>query len=176
MDMTRNYFELFDLTPGFELDLGLLSEKYRELQKQWHPDRFAHLSERERRLSVQYTAHLNEAFQSLKSPLRRAQYLLLLQGRDTHGESGAQLDPMFLMEQMELRERLSEVAEQDDPEAELEQLQQEAEQALRELRAEFVSLYTGGDLDGAERTVRKMQFATKLESEIEALEDRLFDD
>ncbi|WP_432696506.1 Fe-S protein assembly co-chaperone HscB [Marinobacterium sp. YM272] len=175
MDMTRNYFELFDLQPGFDLDLGVLSERYRELQKQWHPDRFAHLSERERRLSVQYTAHLNEAFQSLKSPLRRAQYLLLLAGRDTHGESSSQLDPMFLMEQMELRERLSEVADQDDPESELEQLQQEAEQASRDLRAEFVKLYQSDDLDAAEQVVRKMQFAAKLESEIEALEDRLFD-
>lgn len=175
MDMTRNYFELFELQPGFDLDLALLSERYRELQKQWHPDRFAHLSERERRLSVQYTAHLNEAFQSLKSPLRRAQYLLLLAGRDTHGESSSQLDPMFLMEQMELRERLSEAADHEDPESELEQLQSEAAQASQDLRAEFVKLYQSDDLDGAEQVVRKMQFAAKLESEIEALEDRLFD-
>lgn len=56
MDMTRNHFELLGFEPTWEVDQALLSERYRELQKQWHPDRFAHLSDRERRLAVQYTA------------------------------------------------------------------------------------------------------------------------
>lgn len=176
MDMTRNYFELFDLEPGFDVDQALLSERYRALQKQWHPDRFAHLSERERRLAVQYTAHINEALATLKSPLRRAQYLLLLAGRDTHGESGAQLDPLFLMQQMELRERLADVSEHDDPEAELDALREQADSALRNLLDEFVSLFSKQDLDGAEKVVRKLQFVTKLQREIELLEDRLLDD
>lgn len=176
MDMTRNYFELLGLEQDFQVDQALLAERYRELQKQWHPDRFAHRSDRERRLAVQYTAHLNEALATLKSPLRRAQYLLLLAGRDTHGEGGAQLDPMFLMEQMELRERLAEVGGADDPEAELEQLAESTEAALRKLQTEFVTLYSQADLDGAETVVRKMQFMTKLQREIEAAEDRLLDD
>ncbi|MBV1790518.1 Fe-S protein assembly co-chaperone HscB [Marinobacterium sp. D7] len=176
MDMTRNYFELFDLEPGFEVDQALLSERYRALQKQWHPDRFAHLSERERRLAVQYTAHINEALATLKSPLRRAQYLLLLAGRDTHGESGAQLDPLFLMQQMELRERLADASEHVDPEAELDALREQADSGLRNLLDEFVSLFSKQDLDGAEKTVRKLQFVTKLQKEIELLEDRLLDD
>lgn len=176
MDITRNYFELFDIEPRFDIDLAQLSERYRALQKQWHPDRFAHLTERERRLAVQYTAHINEALATLKSPLRRAQYMLLLAGRDTHGETGGQLDPMFLMQQMELRERLAEVPELDDPESEIEALQEQAEAQLRALLAEFVSLYTQNDLDGAEKVVRKLQFVTKLQTEIELLEDRLLDD
>ncbi|KEA64864.1 Chaperone protein HscB [Marinobacterium lacunae] len=176
MDMTRSYFELFDLEPSFDVDQALLSERYRALQKQWHPDRFAHLSDRERRLAVQYTAHLNEAFATLKSPLRRAQYLLLLAGRDTHGESGAQLDPGFLMQQMELRERLAEAVDHDDPESELEDMQRLADDNLRQLLAQFVSLYSENDLDGAEKIVRKLQFVTKLQREIEQLEDRLLDD
>ncbi|MBR9884284.1 MAG: Fe-S protein assembly co-chaperone HscB [Oceanospirillales bacterium] len=176
MDMTRSYFELFDLEPSFDVDQALLSERYRALQKQWHPDRFAHLSDRERRLAVQYTAHLNEAFATLKSPLRRAQYLLSLAGRDTHGESGAQLDPGFLMQQMELRERLAEAVDHDDPESELEDMQRLADDNLRQLLAQFVSLYSENDLDGAEKIVRKLQFVTKLQREIEQLEDRLLDD
>ncbi|GGC11658.1 co-chaperone protein HscB [Marinobacterium zhoushanense] len=176
MDMTRNYFELFDLEPGFDVDQALLSERYRALQKQWHPDRFAHLSERERRLAVQYTAHINEALATLKSPLRRAQYLLLLAGRDTHGESGAQLDPMFLMQQMELRERLAQASDHADPESELDTLREQADAELRSLLAEFVSLFSHQDLDGAEKVVRKLQFVTKLHKEIELLEDRLLDD
>lgn len=176
MDMTQNYFELLGLEPAYELDQALLSERYRALQKQWHPDRFAHLSDRERRLAVQYTAHLNEAFATLKSPLRRAQYLLLLAGRDTFGEHTGQLDPLFLMEQMELRERLADATDADDPEDELERLGATAESALRDLQTEFVTLYSQSDLDGAETVVHKMQFMTKLQREIETAEDRLLDD
>lgn len=176
MDMTRNYFELLGLEQSYHLDQALLSDRYRALQKQWHPDRFAHLSDRERRLAVQYTAHLNEAFATLKSPLRRAQYLLLLAGRDTFGENSTQLDPMFLMEQMELRERLADAGDCDDPEAVLEQLAKTAESAQRDLQADFVTLYSQSDLDGAETVVRKMQFMSKLQREIESAEDRLLDD
>lgn len=176
MDMTRNYFELLGFEPTWEVDQALLSERYRELQKQWHPDRFAHLSDRERRLAVQYTARLNEAVATLKSPLKRAQYLLLLAGRDTFGESAAQLDPGFLMQQMELRERLAEVGDAEDPEAELERLANAAEADLNALQTRFVTLYSQSDLDGAETVVRKMQFMSKLQREIEAAEDRLLDD
>jgi len=176
MDMTRNYFELFDLELAFDVDQALLGERYRALQRQWHPDRFAHLSERERRLAVQYTAYLNEALATLKSPLRRAQYMLLLAGRDTHGESGVQLDPFFLMQQMELRERLAQVAEREDPEVELDELREQTETEMRDLLTEFVSLYSQEDLGGAEKVVRKLQFVTKLQNEIELLEDRLLDD
>ena len=175
MDMSRNYFELLGLEPGYDVDLALLSERYRALQKEWHPDRFAHGSDRERRMAVQYTAHLNEALATLKSPLRRAQYLLLLAGRDTHGESAGQLDPMFLMEQMELRERLAEVGDNSDPDVELDALAEQAQAAMRTLQHEFVSLYAQSDLDAAEAVVRKMQVMTKLVSEIEAAEDRLAD-
>ncbi len=176
MDITRNYFELFGLPLQFDVNLGLLGERYRELQKEWHPDRFAHLSDREQRLAVQYTAHLNEAMATLKSPLRRAQYLLALVGRDTHTETRVQLDPLFLMEQMELREELAAVVRHSDPEAELERLRELSGKALSALQAQFVARYEAGDFDAAEMLVHKMQFASKLQAEIDALEDRLYED
>ena len=176
MDITRNYFEFLGLPVGFDVDSGQLTERYRELQKQIHPDRHSHQSDREQRLAVQYTAHLNEALTTLKSPLRRAQYLLSLKGIDTLSESRAQLDPMFLMEQMELRERAAEAVDHDDPEAELEALQAHVTGEFRQLQAAFAAAWGSGDLEQAEMLVRKMQFNCKLQSDIEALEDRLFDD
>ena len=80
MSLTQNFFELFDIPVAFQIDSGLVAERYRKLQQALHPDRFANASDSERRLSVQRTAQVNEAFQTLKSPLLRARYLLQLKG------------------------------------------------------------------------------------------------
>ncbi|PSL14697.1 co-chaperone protein HscB [Marinobacterium halophilum] len=176
MDITRNYFEILGLPVSFDIDQAQLTERYRDLQKQVHPDRHSHQSDREQRLAVQYTAYLNEALTTLKSPLKRAQYLLSLQGIDTLSDSRTQLDPMFLMEQMELRERVADATDHDDPGAELEQLEALVGAELKQLQSAFVKAWEGQQLAQAEVLVRKMQFASKLQSDIEALEDRLFDD
>ena len=179
MDISQNYFEFLALPVTYQLDLQALSERSRELQKTLHPDRFSHLSDRERRLSVQYTAYLNEAVSTLKNPLSRAQYLLKLEGLDTFSETQQQLDPMFLMQQMELRESLEEVAGAADPEAELEMLRVALGQELSSLRGQFDTYYqqsTPSAFEAAAVCVRKMQFFDKLGREIEALEDQLFDE
>ncbi|WP_299198995.1 Fe-S protein assembly co-chaperone HscB [uncultured Amphritea sp.] len=179
MDITQNYFEFLALPVTYQLDLQALAERSRELQKTLHPDRFSHLSDRERRLSVQYTAYLNEAVSTLKNPLSRAQYLLKLEGIDTFSETQVQLDPMFLMQQMELRESLEEVAGSSDPGAEIEALQVTVDREMKSLRDEFDSYYkqsTPTALEAAAVSVRKMQFIDKLGREIEALEDQLFDE
>lgn len=176
MDITRNYFDFLGVPVSYTVDLSRLNERYRELQRQLHPDRHSHQSEREQRLAVQYTAYLNEALTTLKSPLKRAQYLLSLRGIDTCSESRVQLDPMFLMEQMELRERAAEAVDHADPEAELEALQARVTGELTQLQHDFATAWEAGELAQAEVLVRKMQFLCKLQSDIEALEDRLFDD
>lgn len=176
MDITRNYFEFLGLPVDFEIDQAELSSRYRELQKQLHPDRHSHQSDREQLLAVQYTAYLNEAFATLKSHLRRAQYLLFLNGIDTQHDSRVQLDPVFLMEQMELRERVAEATSLSDPEAELDQLVALVTGELRALEAAFVRAWKEQALEQAELLVRKMQFMVKLQTEVETLEDRLFED
>jgi len=175
----QNYFEFLSVPVPYPLDLRALAERSRELQKTLHPDRFSHLSDRERRLSVQYTAYLNEAVSTLKNPLSRAQYLLKLEGLDTFSETQQQLDPMFLMQQMELRESLEEVVGATDPEAELEVLRTAVERELKSLREQFDTYYqqsTPSAFEAAAVCVRKMQFFDKLGREIEALEDQLFDE
>ena len=99
-----NYFELFGLPSQFQLDGSLLSSQFRELQKRFHPDNFASASERDRLMAVQKASEINDAYQVLKSPLSRAEYLLAENGVDIRGEQQTMSDPMFLMEQMELRE------------------------------------------------------------------------
>ena len=107
MELTQNHFELFGLPVAFDVDAQQLAERYRELQRILHPDRYANASDRERRLSIQHAAQVNEAFQTLKSSLRRARYLLQLKGVEFDDEKETHLDPAFLMEQMELREALA---------------------------------------------------------------------
>ena len=177
MDIKQNYFEFLGLPEVYTLDQQALAERSRELQKTLHPDKFSHLSDRERRLSVQYTAYLNEATATLKSPLQRGQYLLYLKGIDTFSESSVQLDPMFLMQQMELRETLESVRDEADPDAALERLQGVVDAELAELRRDFKDQYEVGDkasLEAAAMAVRKMQFIDKLGREIDALEDQLY--
>jgi len=173
MDITQNFFELFELDASFDLDTQQLSERYRELQREYHPDRHAHKGEREQRLAVQATAHLNQAFDTLKNPLSRAQYLLQQRGVETGEESRGQLPGAFLMQQMELRESLVEAAEADDPFAELERLEAESKVLEAAEYSQFNAALAAEDLDSAEVSIRKLQFITKLLREIEAAEDRL---
>ncbi len=173
MDIKKNYFEAIGLPVPYHIDQSELADRSRELQKTLHPDRFAHQGEREQRLAVQYTAYLNEGIATLKSPLLRAQYLLKLRGEDTYSESSTAIDPMFLMQQMELREQLEEIPDAADPFAEMEALQDEVDGLLRQLREQFAQTYQSDDSTPAVSSVRKMQFLEKLAIEIERLEDQL---
>ncbi len=173
MNLSQNYFELFDLDTGFVLDRAELDTVFRERQKEYHPDRFAHKSDAEQRQAVQNSTHLNTAYETLKSPLLRAQYLLTLQGVLTGEESRKQLPMDFLMQQMELRETLAEAPDTADPFATLEALESKASALEKSCFDHFESAYAEGDLESAEESIRKLQFLNKLLSEIEAMEDRL---
>ena len=179
VDITKNFFELFQLPVACDVDLQLLAQRYRELQKAVHPDRFAGDGERQQRLSVQYAAFVNEAFDTLKTPLSRNIYLLRLAGSPVEMEKNTIMDPAFLMEQMELREAVAGLKDDKGPEAELERLMARVERDTDALQAEFNTCYEAGDdksLAQAEAVVRKMQFMVKLASELEQLESELFDE
>lgn len=105
------HFDLFGLSPSPDVDLAALERQHRELSLKLHPDRFAQAEARERRLSLELTTALNEAYKALKDPARRATYLLKLHGVDLEREdAGAQrsMPLAFLEEVMELREALDE--------------------------------------------------------------------
>ena len=105
-----NYFQLFDLPATFELDLTELGSRYLALQRKFHPDKYAAASNRDRLMSVQQTANINDAYHSLKQPLLRAEHLLALRGLKISHEQRSFTDPVFLMQQMELREQLAELS------------------------------------------------------------------
>ncbi|WP_257263147.1 Fe-S protein assembly co-chaperone HscB [Endozoicomonas sp. ONNA2] len=179
VDLTKNYFELFELPVSCQVDQQYLSSQYRALQRAVHPDRFAGDDARQQRLSVQYAAHVNEAFNTLKQPLPRAMYLLKLAGRDVDMERNTIMDPEFLMEQMALRESVSAIRSTANPEQAIERLAGQADADIYQYLQQFEGFWLAGteqDLEQAETVVRKMQFMVKLATELDQLESDFLDD
>src|SRR2546422_9941145 len=111
MNLNQNHFELFGLPARFAVDGASLEVRYRELQREVHPDRFAAAPDPERRASMQLATRVNEAYQILKSPLRRAVYILQLRGVDPEVETNTAMAPQFLIEKMSWREGVATRAE-----------------------------------------------------------------
>lgn len=168
-----NYFELFGLPTQFQLDGSLLSSQFRELQKRFHPDNFATASERDRLMSVQKTAEINDANQILKSPISRAEYLLSLNGVELRGEQQTLQDPMFLMEQMELREELEAITDNFDAESALFDFDSKVEKMYKQHLIQVEQELNSEQWNSAADTVRKLKFIAKLKNEIERVEDKL---
>ena len=174
-----NYFQLFDIETSFDIDLAQLSQTYQLLQKAVHPDRFAHASSQEQLIAVQKSSEINDAYQTLKQPLKRAEYLLTLRGVELPNEQHTFGDTSFLMRQMELREMLAEVKFSDDIDSALESAQQELAQEYQQHFA-LMQTQVNENTDAANLlacdNLRKLKFYQKLNIEVERLEDSLFDD
>ena len=104
--MTQNFFTLLNLPEAFVVDLKKLDQHYQAIQKEIHPDRFASLNDETKMESVKKTAQVNDAYQTLKSSIRRAEYLLHLYGFDINDEKYTAVPQDFLLQQMEWREEL----------------------------------------------------------------------
>ncbi|CCQ11051.1 Chaperone protein HscB [Pseudoalteromonas luteoviolacea B = ATCC 29581] len=172
------YFELFGLTPSYQIDLALLNTHYLELQRAVHPDKFAGKSEREKLLAVQKTAEINDALATLKHPVKRAEYILSEKGVDIRAEQQTLQDPAFLMEQMELREALAELPSARDPEAAVEEFEDQIKVLDRKYSQSLAQLLSANDIESlntAADNIRKLKFVYKLRDELSRIEDTLFD-
>ena len=166
VDFSRNHFELFGLPARFELDGAALDQTYRALQSQVHPDRFANLSQAEQRASMQWSTRINEAYQTLRSPLKRAQYVLQLQGIDALAEQNTSMPGDFLMQQIEWREAIQTARSHADAAA-LQSLENELNQNASSLRDGFTrQLDVEHDYPRATEAVRKLKFMDRLVEEI----------
>lgn len=174
-----NYFQLFAIEVAFDVDLNHLSQSYQTLQKAVHPDRFAHASSQEQLLAVQKSAEINDAYQTLKQPLKRAEYILTLRGVEMPNEQQSFSDTSFLMQQMELREMLGDVKFADDVEKAFNHAQQvlaqEHQQLLDVMRQQILENNTAANTLACDN-LRKLKFYQKLNIEVDRLEDSLFDD
>ncbi|STQ89586.1 Fe-S protein assembly co-chaperone HscB [Iodobacter fluviatilis] len=174
-DFTQNHFALFDLPARFALDQRSIDSNYRSLLATYHPDRFASENDAVRRMSLQIATQVNEAYQTLKSPIARGRYLLKLAGVDTEEESNTAMPIDFLMNQMEWREAIIDAKATQNIES-LENIGRELAAETSALEQHLASLLDEThDLSAASVAVRKLRFMEKLEQEIgDAIETLLF--
>ena len=162
MDFSSDHFSLFNLPPSFRVDTSVLDQRYREAQARVHPDKYVQSGDTERRLSLQWATRVNEAYQMLKKPLSRAQYLLKIRNHPIDAENNLAMPSDFLMEQMEWREAVFEARtarEQD----ELERLHSRVKQGMTARYEELGALLDDQqDYEKAVDRVRRLMFLEKL--------------
>jgi len=167
IDFSRNHFELLGMPERFAVDADALERSYRALQSEIHPDRFAAAAESERRLALQSSARVNEAYRALRNPVDRAQYLLSLHGVDAMAGTDSALPLEFLERQLERREAASDaLAVRDAPALERLLADVRAESATLEHR--LAALLDGESAwDAARARVRELKFLGKLAADID---------
>jgi len=174
-----NYFQLFGLESQFNLDTNAVAQTYQTLQKAVHPDRFAHGSEQEKLLSVKKSTLINDAYQTLKNPIKRAEYILVLRNVDMPSEQMSFSDNSFLMRQMELREMLADVKSANDVDTAVLEVTQvldaEFEQLFKIMQEQLDENSDSANAMACDN-LRKLKFYQKLHVELDKLEDLLFDD
>src|SRR6478735_2788605 len=108
-------FDTLGIAPTFDIDVGAVEKRYRDLSRVLHPDKFVGASAAERRMSLGKAVEVNEAWRLVRDPIRRAEALLRRHGVEVKEGTEAKADPEFLMEMMEQREALSEAKAKHDP-------------------------------------------------------------
>jgi molecular chaperone HscB len=170
MNLQDTDFELFGVPTTFAQDRAALDARWKELQREAHPDRFASQGAAAQRIAMQWSVRINEAYQRLKEPVSRASYLCELNGAPIEAENNTAMPGEFLMQQMEWRESLDDAQ---TPEA-LERLRTEVDAGrARALSALDWLIDEKGDYAGAAQQVRALMFVERFAQDVEARADRL---
>ncbi len=165
MRLDDNDFHLFGLPERFEQSRAEIDARWKALQSEVHPDRFAAQGAAAQRLAMQWAVRVNEARQRLLDPLARAAYLCELRGAPISAESNTRMPASFLMEQMEWREALEEAHDAPALEAVLDRtLDREAALAAELQRL----LDVANDAPAAAEQVRALMFIRRFRSDVEA--------
>lgn len=164
MKLDDDDFALMGLPRRFELDRAELDARWRELQAQVHPDRFAAEGAAAQRVAMQWSVRVNEAVRRLRDPLRRAAYLCELRGVPIDAEKNTAMPAEFLLHQMQWREALDDAADRAAVQALADEVRRYEAEAMERLAAQ---LDRDGDAAGAARTVRALMFVARFKSDIE---------
>ncbi len=165
MNLQSDDFELFGLPRQFAQDRAAIDARWKDLQREAHPDKFAAQGTAAQRVAMQWSVRINEAYQRLKDPLRRAGYLCELHGVPVNAEHNTAMPAEFLMQQMAWREALEEAHEI----AALDALSDEVGRSRRALLQRCEQLLDGQhDYTGAVAQVRALMFTERFARDIEA--------
>jgi len=170
VNLQSSDFELFGLPEQFAQDAARIDERWKELQREAHPDRFAAQGTASQRIAMQWSVRINEAYKRLKDPLKRAAYLCELRGAPVDAENNTAMPTEFLVEQMEWREELDEAKTAED----VDRLQERLVLARREeLRRIEESLDRRNDAKAAAQQVRALMFVERFGHDVEARAEQL---
>jgi molecular chaperone HscB len=170
LNLQSNDFDLFGLPRRFEQDRAAIDARWKELQREAHPDRFAAQGQAAQRVAMQWSVRINEAYQRLKDPLKRAGYLCELGGAPINAENNTAMPAQFLVEQMEWREALDEARGQ----ADLQALEDQLQRARRETLERIARLLDDeGDPAAAAQQVRGLMFIERFGQDVQARFDQL---
>lgn len=168
-----NYFELFQLPISLPVDMAHLTAHYQQLQRQYHPDNFANATDSEKVAIIQKSAMINDAYQTLKDPIKAAQYLLSLQGFDVETEQNIIHDADFLMEQFTLREQLDEIEQQANF-ALLDDFDAQISERKRAVYQQLLQHIAKQDWQLALNQIYKIRYLARLIEHIEKLQEKQF--
>ena len=165
MDLNTSDFELFGLPQRFEQERAEIDARWKDLQREAHPDKFAAQGAAAQRIALQWSVRINEAYQRLKDPLKRAEYLCERLGAPIEKHSNTAMPGDFLLEQMDWREALDEA----DSEDELDALSDRVARRRREMLARIHELLdVENDAPAAAQQVRALMFVERFAGDIEA--------
>lgn len=170
ISLQANDFELFDVPARFAQDRAQLDTRWKALQREAHPDRFAAEGAAAQRVAMQWSVRINEAYQRLKDPLKRAAYMCELRGAPVQAENNTAMPAAFLMQQMEWRENLDDTESAEG----LETLADEVSAEQRRVQQELARLLDDvQDPLQAVGQVRALMFIERFTQEVNAKLDRL---
>jgi molecular chaperone HscB len=170
MNLQSTDFELFDIPARFAQDAAQLDARWKALQRQAHPDKFAAEGAAAQRVAMQWSARINEAYRRLKDPLRRAACLCELNGAPIQAESNTAMPAEFLRQQMAFREALEEAVNL----TELDGVHDQATRLEHELLHNIAQqIDDRADFSAAAQSVRALMFLTRLADDIDRRREAL---
>ena len=170
MNLQSTDFELFGLATRFAQERAAIDARWKDLQREAHPDKFAAQGAAAQRIAMQWSARINEGYQRLKDPLKRAAYLCELHSTPVNAENNTAMPREFLLQQMAWRETLDDAVAV----AELTDLACEVAQAREAGLAKCEQLIDHEhDFAGAVQQVRALMFVERFASDVDARLDRL---
>uniref|UniRef100_A0A2M4CVU0 Putative co-chaperone protein hscb mitochondrial n=1 Tax=Anopheles darlingi TaxID=43151 RepID=A0A2M4CVU0_ANODA len=156
-----NYFDLLDVEKGYQVDQVALKKKYRNIQNQIHPDKFAQQSLEEKQLALEWSALINKAYTTLTKSVDRSQYLLELQGITISVEN-SHIDRSFLIEMMDLNESIDEAHDTED----IEELKARIENLIETQNHEIEQSFKADDYEGAKQSVIRLKYLLNIETKL----------
>jgi molecular chaperone HscB len=170
LNLQSSDFELFGLAERFAQDRAAIDARWKELQREAHPDKFAAQGPAAQRIAMQWSVRINEAYQRLKDPLKRAAYLCELRGAPINAENNTAMPKDFLVEQMAWREALEEA----DSESDLDALEEKLNRARADVMQRIErSLDEQDDATSAAQLVRTLMFIERFGQDVQSRFEQL---